>query len=158
MANNYSQTMLRKAPDGFRLTETERALLELMGFSIHAGDADQADYLFSHEGPQDITIETIREELEDSESAEVLAVQIHSTINLETCGDGIEDRGFDYADLYHHALIARSSDGFVQFATAHTCDKARIEGFGGSALHITATRIEHIDTCAWLQRQTEARA
>lgn len=158
MANYYSQTALLKAPNGFRLTDVERALLSLMGFAVHAGDAERADYLFSHDGPQTITIETIRDELEDSETAEALAVEILATINLEACEDGTDDRGFDYADLYHHALIARGSDEFVQFATAHTCDKARIDGFGGSALHITAARIEHIDTCAWLQRLAEAHA
>jgi len=155
MANYYSQAMLRKAPDGFRLSDAERALLELMGFTVHAGSEDKADYVHCDIGASDLTIETIRDDLEEYSEAVDLAVKILASIGLEACEEETDDRPFDYANLYQHALQARGCAGYVQFSTAQTCDKARIDGFGGSALHITAKAIEHIDTDSWLRRKAE---
>ena len=155
MANYYSQTMLRKAPDGFRLSDAERALLELMGFTVHAGSKDKADYVHCDIGANNLTIETIRDDLEEYSPAVDLAEKILASISLGACEADMEDRSFDYADLYHHALQDRGCAGCIQFCTAQTCDKARIDGFGGSALHITAKAIEHIDTDSWLRKKAE---
>lgn len=155
MANYYSHTALRRAPEDLRLTKTEHALLRLMGFDTHPASDEDDLYAFcsSGLGLNDLTVETIREEMKESTEAERLAEMILAAINYELCDDGTDEPSFDYADLFYHALVSRGSKSFVQFSTAHTCDKARREGFGGTALHITADGIDSMDTDGWLREK-----
>lgn len=44
----------------------------------------------------------------------------------------------------------------VGFCWAFTCSKPRLDEFGGGAVAITQTTIEHIDTFQWLQSALES--
>lgn len=65
----------------------------------------------------------------------------------------------DAASAFAQAcLIAYASDELVEIEAGHTCDKARLDGFGGHAITVTRKDIRWMSTCAFLDAERQAAA
>lgn len=60
----------------------------------------------------------------------------------------------DNAAIFTQCLLKHFDiDGYVAIEAAHTCDKARLDGFGGHALFITKKHIRWVSTYEWIESQ-----
>lgn len=84
----------------------------------------------------------------------------------EWCSSGVlyneetgEETEYEEDDLIHRFQeIIRRSEGtlpWVSMEKAYTCSKMRPDGFGGSAIFITADDMKHVSTGYWLEEQID---
>ena len=152
MANDYAQTMLTRTPDDFRFTEAEAALLRLMGFVVFQTEGERP-YAFAGTSGAPLTMSDLA--LDHDPQSDICTTARAILANAFPTADpsSVANPEFGFADLLQHALRARDHTGFIQTVTSFSCDKGRVDAFGGSALHITADRFEYINTGEWLSLQ-----
>jgi hypothetical protein len=65
-----------------------------------------------------------------------------------------ENINTDNAGVFTQCLLKHFDiDAYVAIEAAHTCDRARLDGFGGHALFITKKHIRWVSTFEWIERQ-----
>lgn len=65
---------------------------------------------------------------------------------------GYESGNADHAAIFVQKFLALfDKDSGIGFCYSTTCDKLRVDQFGGGAFFVTAEQIKHIDSYQWLE-------
>lgn len=128
MADNYSQSVLQPYLPKHLINDESRRILEAFSITIDPIDDDLL-YLYAEDWSTTGYIKN----------------------------DAGEEIELDEDDLYScFQQIIRGSNGeltWISRETAYTCSKMRPEGFGGSAIFITADEVQYVSTSDWLQQK-----
>jgi len=112
--------------------------------------ADQADRIQQDDGvPEDFPA-SLRDVVEDW--------QFETVANQPADGWGLwlhsNNGGIDAVCAFLQHLLHRfDPDGHVALEWSNDCSKPRVDAYGGGAAFITARKIKHLNTRAWLDRQ-----
>lgn len=156
MADYYSPTVIQQTIPEADMTPLERLIL------THIFDADVEDdglYFHSQQGPSDV-ISVFRAELE---AALAVSRTHHSVANalaaeqLRTAADDDDNKEIEldlrvtsWEFLLQNIVQRSSALRYITAITSYTCSKMLPDGFGGSALFITADSIQGQSTDEFL--------
>lgn len=143
MADYFTSTVLEPEIPDSDITALERLLLSNI---FQAERYDGATYLFSEQGPSDMVFlkrATLASALADSEATESGANAFIKEHLATADGDEVElDMSGPGWEFLVQDIVKRSATiPYVIVKSAFTCSKMRPDGFGGSAMLITADEV-----------------
>lgn len=129
MADYISQGAFQPSIPKHLITEEDRRIIEAFGISIDQDGEDKL-FLFADDWCN------------------------HGVIDAENPKDDIE---LEEEELYSclQAIIRRSNGEltWISRENAYTCTRNRPDGFGGSAVFVTADDVQYLGTCSWLEQK-----